>query len=133
MAMRLPRLSTHSIPALARIATFAGGCLIPFMLMACTMQQTQTGGFDSDAWKSQRGVAALDNRRGAMVASLEGVVREGMPRADVLAALGEPDTRDAGSGVDVYELGVSGVGVDEEYYEIRYQDDRVASHRWGRR
>lgn len=97
------------------------------------MQQTQTGGFDSDAWKSQRGAAALDNRRGAMVASLEGVVREGMARADVLAALGEPDSSDADNGVDVYELGVSGVGVDEEYYEIRYQNGRVASHRWGRR
>lgn len=110
-----------------------GGCLIPFILMACTMQQTQTDGFDSGAWKSQRGAAVLENRRGAMVASLEDVVREGMTRTDVLAVLGEPDSSDTHHGIDVYELGVSGVGVDEEYYEIRYQDDRLTSHRWMRR
>ena len=114
----------HARPAAAILA-------LSLLLPACTMQQTAT--FDPDAWKSQRGAAPQDNRRGAMVEGLKASVREGMPREEVVALLGEPDARNAGTGVDVYELGVSSVGVDEEYYEIRYENGRVASSRWARR
>lgn len=93
--------------------------------------QTQT--FDSDAWKSQRGVRAQDNRRGGMVPSLDTSIREGMPRADVIALLGDPDSRNDETDTDVYELGVSELGIDEEYYEIRYRDGNVVSRRWARR
>lgn len=94
--------------------------------------QTTTS-FDSQTWKSQRGADAQDNRRGAMVASLEQTLRTGMPRAQVIALLGEPDASDAAAATDVYELGVARYGVDEEFYRIQYQDGKVASHRWGRR
>ncbi|MEH6415963.1 hypothetical protein [Pseudomonas sp. CGJS7] len=94
--------------------------------------QTTTS-FDSAAWKSQRGADAQDNRRGGMVAALEQTVRTGMPRDEVIALLGEPDSTDAASSTDVYELGVARFGVDEEFYRIQYQDGKVASHRWGRR
>ncbi len=93
--------------------------------------QTQT--FDSDAWKSQRGARAQDNRRGGMVSSLDTSIRAGMPRAEVIGLLGEPDSRNAETDTDVYELGVSDLGIDEEYYEIRYRDGNVVSHRWARR
>ncbi len=100
-------------------------------LSACAMEQTPR--FDSDAWKAQRGVAAKDNTRGGMLAGMEAAVQPGMSRDDVLRLLGEPDSRDAETGVDTYELGVAKFGVDEEYYEIRYRDGKVESRQWQRR
>jgi outer membrane protein assembly factor BamE (lipoprotein component of BamABCDE complex) len=100
-------------------------------LSACAMQTTSN--FDSDAWKSQRGVGAKENQRGPMVSSVEKAVRTGMSRDDVIRLLGEPDISDAASATDVYELGVARYGIDEEFYEIKYEDGKVASHRWGRR
>ncbi len=99
------------------------------LLMGCTMQQTPA--FDSQAWQSQRGADPQQNRRGTMVEAVEGVVRAGMTRAEVVALLGEPDSADPGT--DIYELGVSPVGIDEEYYEVGYEDGRVSSHGWRRR
>lgn len=100
-------------------------------LSACAMEQTPR--FDSDAWKAQRGVAAKDNTRGGMLAGMEAAVQPGMSRDDVLRLLGEPDSRDAETGIDTYELGVAKFGVDEEYYEIRYRDGKVESRQWQRR
>lgn len=100
-------------------------------LSACAMEQTPR--FDSDAWKAQRGVAAKDNTRGGMLVAMEAAVQPGMSRDDVLRLLGEPDSRDAETGVDTYELGVAKFGIDEEYYEIRYRDGKVESRQWNRR
>ncbi len=100
-------------------------------LSACAMQNTTH--FDSTAWKSQRGVSAKENQRGPMVSSVEKAVQTGMSRDEVIRLLGEPDSSDAASATDVYELGVARYGIDEEFYEIKYQDGSVASHRWGRR
>jgi hypothetical protein len=97
----------------------------------CTMQATAP--FDSDTWKAQRGVDAGENRRGTMVDALERAVRVGMPRDQVVALLGEPDARDAATGVETYELGVSPVGVDEEVYEMTYRDGMLAEMGWRRR
>jgi hypothetical protein len=104
--------------------------ILTLFLSACTMQTTN---FDSNTWKSQRGAAAQDNQRGQMVGALEKVVRTSMTRAEVIELLGEPDSSNTETGVDVYELGVSDYGIDEEYFEVRYQDGKVASHRWARR
>lgn len=104
---------------------------LTFSLSACAMEHSSS--FDSDAWKSQRGAAATDNRRGSMIASVEKVLHAGMTRDQVVALLGEPDISDAEAGTDVYELGLAGYGVDEEYYEIRYRDGKLESHRMGRR
>ena len=104
---------------------------LTFSLSACAMEhQTQ---FDSDAWKSQRGAAATDNRRGSMLPALEKALHTGMTRDQVVALLGEPDISNAQTGTDEYELGLAGYGVDEEYYEIRYRDGKIESHRMGRR
>lgn len=92
-----------------------------------------TSHFDTAAWKSQRGVAAQQNQRGPMLASAENAVQAGMSRDEVIALLGEPDIRDAAAATDLYELGVARYGIDEEFFEITYQDGKVASHRWGRR
>lgn len=89
--------------------------------------------FDSSTWKSQRGVGAQQNQRGTMVASVEKAIRAGMSRDGVIGLLGEPDSSDAATSTDTYELGVAKYGVDEEFYEIVYQDGKVATHRWGRR
>ncbi len=89
--------------------------------------------FDSGAWKSQRGVDTKQNQRGTMVASVEKAIHTGMSRDDVIGLLGEPDSSDAATTTDTYELGVAKYGIDEEFYEILYQDGKVATHRWGRR
>ena len=68
-----------------------------------------------------------------MLASAENAVQAGMSRDEVIALLGEPDIRDAAAATDLYELGVARYGIDEEFFEITYQDGKVASHRWGRR
>lgn len=86
----------------------------------------QTNSFDSETWKAQRGVSALDNKRSGMVATLEGAVRVGMARADVIQVLGEPDSRRSATDTDVYMLGLA-MGPDEQYYEVRYKDGKVVS------
>ena len=88
---------------------------------------------DSAAWKSQRGADTLNNRRNTMVAAVEKTIRTGMSRDEVIALLGEPDIVDAEASTDTYELGAARFGVDEEYYEIRYEHGKVAAHHWGRR
>jgi hypothetical protein len=100
-------------------------------LSACAMQTTSN--FDSDAWKSQRGVGAKAKQRGPMVYSAEKTVQTGMSRDDVIRLLGEPDSIDGATATDLYELGVARYGIDDEFYEIRYQDGKVASNRWRRR
>lgn len=101
------------------------------MTMGCTMQQTTS--FDTRTWQSQRGAAPQDNKRGTMVTALEQALRNDMTRDEVIALLGEPDATDAATQTDIYELGVSPFGIDEEYYEIAYREGAVSSHGWRRR
>jgi hypothetical protein len=105
--------------------------LLTLSLSACAMQNTPD--FDSNAWKSQRDAAPRDNKRGQMVATLEKALHTGMSRDEVVRLLGEPDSTDADTATDVYELGVAACGVDEEFYEIQYKDGKLAAHRWARR
>jgi hypothetical protein len=128
-----PRQGSGPRPHLPRLHEPACALLLAltFSLSACAMEhQTQ---FDSDAWKSQRGAAATDNRRGSMLPAMEKVLHTGMTRDQVVALLGEPDISNTRTGTDEYELGLAGYGVDEEYYEIRYRDGKLESHRMGRR
>ena len=111
--------------------TLCAALLLTFSLSACVRQTTTQ--FDSSAWKSQRGVGAQQNQRGPMVASAEKTVQVGMSRDEVIVRLGEPDSSQAATSTEVYELGVARYGIDEEFFEITYQDGKVASHRWGRR
>lgn len=120
-----PRRSGADATAAGPLALF-----LSFLLSACTMQTTAN--FDTDAWKSQRGAAPLDNTRGDMLPAVKSVVREGASREEIVAALGEPDMSDAATHTDSYELGL-GAGVDEEVFEIRYHDGRVASSGLSRR
>lgn len=114
-----------------RKPAWAVALAIGLSLSACAMEHSSQ--FDSDAWKSQRGVAPQENSRGTMVPALEKVLHSGMRRDEVVELLGEPDFSDANRATDMYELGLAGYGVDEEYYEIRYLDGKLASHRMGRR
>ncbi|MFP2906158.1 hypothetical protein ACLESD_14055 [Pyxidicoccus sp. 3LFB2] len=80
---------------------------------------SQAGAFDSEQWKAQRGSSADKNPRVGMVVELKQKhLREGMTREDVQKMLGEPDQRRGTS--EVYELGVSPVGVSYEYFVIDY-------------
>lgn len=127
-----PRCPPHPASGpLPRLAPLLLPTLLSLSLTACAMQQTTA--FDSDAWKSQRGVDAPDNRRNTMVGSLEKVIHTGMARDEVVRLLGEPDIVDETAATEIYELGAARFGIDEEFYEIRYENGKVASHRWGRR
>lgn len=99
--------------------------LLPILFSACTMK---TDTFDSDTWKAQRGAKAPDNKRIQMVSALEATVRIGMPRADVIRLLGEPDSHDPETGTDQYLLGLAW-SPDEKYYEIGYQNGVVSTLR----
>ncbi|WP_164017042.1 outer membrane protein assembly factor BamE [Pyxidicoccus trucidator] len=80
---------------------------------------SQAGAFDSELWKAQRGTGADKNPRVGMVVELKKKhLREGMTREDVQKLLGEPDQRRGTS--EVYELGMSPVGVSYEYLVIDY-------------
>jgi len=94
---------------------------------------TQSNEFDSAKWKSQRGADPTHNERPYLLAAAEKAIQVGMSREAVTELLGEPDSFDEATSTAVYELGVSKVGVDEEFFEIRYADGKVAAHRWGRR
>ncbi|MCP3057697.1 hypothetical protein LXT21_02780 [Myxococcus sp. K38C18041901] len=90
---------------------------------------TQKGAFDSEQWKAQRGSGADKNPRVGMVVALkQHHLREGMSREDVHTLLGEPEQRRGTS--EVYELGVSPVGVSYEYFIIDFDaQDRVTRFR----
>lgn len=90
----------------------------------------QKDSFDANTWKAQRGVSAKDNKRIDMVPKLEASVRVGMPRADVIALLGEPDSHNRETDADRYFLGLP-LGPDEQYYEIRYLNGVVSTLRLG--
>lgn len=80
---------------------------------------SRTGGFNAELWQAQRGASARDNPRAGMVVDLQRVhLRAGMSRAEVQRLLGEPDQQQEFS--DVYELGVSPVGIDYEYFIVDY-------------
>lgn len=100
---------------------------LTFAFTACNMQ-TKT--FDSETWKAQRGAEATANKRVHMVSELEAAVHVGMPRAEVIRLLGEPDSRRVEKDTDLYFLGLS-MGPDEQYYEIRYEDGKIALMRLG--
>lgn len=75
--------------------------------------------FDADLWRAQRGSDALDNPRVRQIVALERRhMRAQMPRAEVIALLGEPDR--SRPGTHIYTLGASPVGVDFETYVIQY-------------
>ncbi len=93
----------------------------------------QTNSFDSETWKAQRGVRGQDNKRIYMEEALEKAVRVGMSKSEVIRLLGEPDSYRTDVDADLYEIGVSPYGIDEEYYEIRYENGTVASLVWSRR
>lgn len=117
--------ATHSLQERACAPTIA--FLLPLFFSACTMQKDT---FDSDTWKAQRGVSAKDNKRIDMVPKLKASVRAGMPRADVIGLLGEPDSRNRETDADRYFLGLP-FGPDEQYCEIRCLNGVVSTLRLG--
>ena len=99
-----------------------------FLFPACTMQKD---GFDSETWKAQRGVNAVDNKRINMVTSLEATLQIGMPKTEVICLLGEPDSHDTETDTDVYFIGIAW-SPSEQFYKVRYKKGVVSSFQWGR-
>lgn len=80
-------------------------------------------GFDTDAWKAQRGTTARENTRATQVPSLERQLRPGMTRDEVHRLLGEPDRRTEKA--DIYRMGIAPFGIDQESYQIIYDSNGV--------
>src|SRR5215813_3587199 len=79
---------------------------------------TTARGFDSDKWKAQRHSGARDNPRAGMLGALEKLLHVGMTQNEVLAPLGEPDSKQGT--LFTYNLGVPGFGVDYEHFHIEF-------------
>lgn len=117
--------SPHDPSATIRAALRGLALCIAFMplLGACAGTGSQ---FDAAAWKAQRGIPEARNRRNDMVVAARDRLRAGMTRAAVVDILGEPDSRKA-DGIEVYALGASPFGIDPQYLELTYRDERLAA------
>jgi hypothetical protein len=91
------------------------------------MTTTIAGGFDSDRWKALRNSDARENPRARMLGDLKDRLRQGMTRDEVVALLGEPETKE---GVRfVYAIGTSAFGVDYEYFVVEFDvDGKLTRH-----
>jgi hypothetical protein len=118
-----------------KICLFTGGGIIFILAIMASIYVTQcassenagvtqnisSGNFDSKIWKEQYKKHETKNPRGWMVVDLkEHHLREGMTHAEVRLLLGEPDQKRGTS--DVYNLGISPVGVDFEYFVLEYDN-----------
>lgn len=63
-----------------------------------------------------------------MVPDLETRLRPGMSRDEILELLGPPES--AGDNLLIYELGVSGYGVDFDHYMLEFDDDGALVRYW---
>src|SRR5262245_55284330 len=85
------------------------------------MATTVAGGFDSNRWKELRNSAARENPRAGMIGDLKERLRPGMTREEVVALLGEPETKEGAR--FVYAIGTSAFGVDYEYFVVEFDAD----------
>lgn len=83
--------------------------------------------FDPAAWRAERGNPARDNPRAGMVPLLTraDLLKPGTRRAEVVALLGEPEQ--AFNNMDRYALGMASYGIDQEAFQIVYQNGRLSS------
>jgi hypothetical protein len=89
---------------------------------------TTARGFNSDKWKAQRHSGPLDNSRSGMLDELEKLLHVGMTLNEVLALLGEPDSkRDR---VFTYNLGMYLYVMDNEYFNIEFDADGKLMRYW---
>ncbi len=77
-----------------------------------------SGSFDSAKWKAERGNTSHKNPRIGMVSGVEGLLRVGMTREEVVALPGEPDDKKPEK--FTYDLGASPVAVDFEYFVLEF-------------
>ncbi|NJM34238.1 MAG: hypothetical protein HC850_05440 [Rhodomicrobium sp.] len=82
--------------------------------------------FQSDAWKAQRGSFAIDNPRQRMLRGAEALLQPGMTEDQVLALLGEPESRENDRWR--YGVGALGFGVDLSFLIVEFSDGRLKSH-----
>lgn len=101
------------------------------MVFALGCTAMNDAGFDSDAWKAQRGVGARENTRATLVPALSRSLRKGMTREEVRQLLGEPDARTEKA--DIYRMGIAPFGIDQESYQILYDaQGSLTEHRLSR-
>lgn len=108
----------------AAVRTLLAPLLLVLTLTACAAAPS---GFDSAAWKAQRGVPYEKNSRNAMVVAARDRLHVGMTRDEVVALLGEPDSRKQDGAVEVYAVGTSGLAIDAQFLELTYRDGRLVS------
>jgi len=104
------------------------GVLLAFAAAAGGYMATTALGFDSEKWKAQRHSSARDNPRAGMLRELEKRLHPGMTQGEVLALLGEPDSK-RGTRF-TYDLGAPGFGVDYQYFNIEFDAGGKLVRHW---
>ena len=103
------------------IATVVVGLLIVGSTVLVIGRCVVPRGFDPAEWRAQCG-NFKDNSRYAMVVDLKrDYLRVGLPRAEVRACLGPPDS--ATEFEDLYFIGYGSLSPSPQYYVIRYNKD----------
>jgi hypothetical protein len=79
---------------------------------------TIANSFDSSKWKALRNSSERDNPRSRMLGDLKKELKPGMTQAEVVALLGEPETKEGAR--YIYAIGASAFGVDYEYFVVEF-------------
>ena len=80
--------------------------------------------FDASTWQAQKGSTKKENPRASMIFSLEkNYLNVGVSREKIRKLLGAPD--EIIGQVDIYDIGVSPMGVDMETFQLSFDKDKL--------
>jgi outer membrane protein assembly factor BamE (lipoprotein component of BamABCDE complex) len=74
--------------------------------------------FDKDRWAAEAQAKPSENKRSLMTKDLEKRLRQGMSEDEIIALMGQPDSRRDTR--FIYNLGTPGFGVDYDHYVIEF-------------
>lgn len=78
--------------------------------------------FDKDRWIAEANAKPGDNKRSLMTKDLEKRLRQGMSEDEIIALMGQPDSRRDNR--LIYNLGTPGFGVDYDHYVVELDNAR---------
>lgn len=78
--------------------------------------------FDKDRWAAEASAKPSENKRSLMTKDLEKRLRRGMSEDEIVALMGQPDSRRDNR--FIYNLGMPGFGVDYDHYIIEFDANR---------
>lgn len=78
--------------------------------------------FDKGRWIAEANAKPGDNKRSLMTKDLEKRLRQGMSEDEIIALMGQPDSRRDNR--LIYNLGTPGFGVDYDHYVVELDNAR---------